>query len=250
MFLAQRLEMRLGPAAAGWFAALPIAFGVATATIALTSSAENAALVSLSAVGHVGPMVAYAVAFVLLTKRYGAWRGFALATLVYAITSILVIPVPEIARVTLGVLAIALGTWFMSRQPRATHIAQAASTTQQMLSLASAGVVVGLITVADNVSGPDLAGALGAFPTMSTTIALFIAYRSGVRNANSVMRGLMKSLPIYVTYSLVFALLILNSSALWAIVGSVVLSLIVAMVTWRKVERTDITENGVLYSEP
>jgi uncharacterized membrane protein (GlpM family) len=226
MFLAQRLEMRLGPAAAGWFAALPIAFGVATATIALTSSAENAALVSLSAVGHVGPMVAYAIA------------------------SILVIPVPEIARVTLGVLAIALGTWFMSRQPRATHIAQAASTTQQMLSLASAGVVVGLITVADNVSGPDLAGALGAFPTMSTTIALFIAYRSGVRNANSVMRGLMKSLPIYVTYSLVFALLILNSSALWAIVGSVVLSLIVAMVTWRKVERTDITENGVLYSEP
>ena len=85
---------------------------------------------------------------------------------------------------------------------------------------------------------------------MSTTIALFIAHRSGVRNANSVMGGMVKSLPIYLTYCLVFALLILHTTVVWAVAGATALALVAAMLTWTRVERADITENGVLYAEP
>ncbi len=249
MFLAQRLEPRLGAAAAGWFAALPIAFAVAGATIAVTEGRSDASLVALSAVGHAGPMIAYGVAFVWATARLGAVRGFALAAGVYVAASIAVLPIPGTVRIGIGVVAIMIGTVFMSRQPRATHSGEAATTTQQILSLASAALVVALITVANQYSGPDLAGAVGAFPTMTTTIALFLAYRAGVRNAGSAMSGMVKSLPIYVTFCLAFAYLITQTTTLRATAGATGLALLAAMLTWRKVERAVLGEDGVLIAE-
>jgi uncharacterized membrane protein (GlpM family) len=250
MFLAQRLELRLGAAAAGWFAALPIAFAVAGVTIAVTQSRSNASLVALGAVGHAGPMIAYGIAFVGATTRLGVVRGFALSAGVYVAASIAVLPIPETARIGIGMVAIIVGTGFMSRQPRATRTRVAATMTQQILSLASAGLVVALITVANQYSGPDLAGAIGAFPTMTTTIALFLAHRSGVRNAGSAMRGMVKSLPIYVTFCVAFAYLIMQTTILWATTGATSLALLAAMLTWRTVERADLTEDGVLFAEP
>ena len=147
-------------------------------------------------------------------------------------------------------LAIFVGGLCMARQPRASRTGEAPTRTQRLLSLGSAAIVVAFITVANQYSGPGLAGAIGAFPTMSTTIALFIAHRSGVRNANSVMGGMVKSLPIYLTYCLVFALLILHTTVWWAVAGATALALVAAMLTWTRVERADITENGVLYAEP
>jgi uncharacterized membrane protein (GlpM family) len=250
MYLAQRMELRLGAAAAGWFAALPIAFAVAGATIAVTGSPSDASLVALSAVGHVGPMIAYAVVFVGATRRLGAVRGFAVGAVVYVAASTAVLPIPEPVRVGTGAICIVLGTAFMARQPRPTLAGQAATATQRILSLASAGLVVALITLADQHAGPDLAGTIGAFPTMSTTIALFIAHRAGVRNAGSVMSGLLRSLPVYVTYCLAFAFLIMRTETLWAVTGATCLALLAAMVTWRTVERADLPENGVLLAEP
>jgi hypothetical protein len=166
MFLAQRIELRLGAAAAGWFAALPIAFAVAGVTIAVTRSRSHASLVTLSAVGHAGPMIAYAVAFVYATTRLGAIRGFALAAGVYLAASFAVLPVPGPIRIVIGVIAIVIGAAYMARQTRNVQAVGTATPTQQALSLASAALVVGLITMADQYSGPDLAGAIGAFPTI------------------------------------------------------------------------------------
>jgi hypothetical protein len=61
---------------------------------------------------------------------------------------------------------------------------------------------------------------------------------------------MVKSLPIYLTYCLVFALLILHTTVWWAVVGATALALVAAMLTWTRVEREDITDNGVLYAEP
>jgi len=250
MFLAQRMETRMGAAAAGWVAALPIAFGVASATIAVTRGHGDASLIALSAAGHVGPMVAFAIAFVWLTTRLGAVGGFVLAIFVYVAASVAVIQVPEVSRIVIGVLAIAAGALSMSRQPRAIRIGEAATGTQRLLSMGSAALVVGFITVANQYSGPGLAGAIGAFPTMSATMALFIAHRSGVRNANSVMGGMVKSLPIYLTYCLAFALLVPRTTVWWAVAGATALALVAAMLMWKRVERADMTENGAFCAEP
>lgn len=250
MFLAQRLELRLGAAATGWFAALPIAFAVAGVTVAVTESSSDASLLSLSAVGHAGPMIAYAIAFVLATTRHGTVLGFALAAGVYVAASLAVAPIPEPVRIGIGLAGIWIGTGFMARRSRATHTGGAATTPQQILSLTSAAVVVALITVANQNWGPGPAGAIGAFPTMTTTIALFLAYRSGARNAGSVMSGMVNSLPIYVTFCLSFACLIVRTTALWAVATATGLALLAAILTWRKVEREDLPKTPVLFAQP
>ena len=63
MFVAQRVEHRLGAAAAGWFATLPIAFAVAAVSIAIVNSPADAATAAFSAAGHIAPMITYAVTF-------------------------------------------------------------------------------------------------------------------------------------------------------------------------------------------
>jgi uncharacterized membrane protein (GlpM family) len=195
-------------------------------------------------------MVAFAIAFVWLTTRLGAVGGFVLAIFVYVAASVAVIQVPEVSRIVIGVLAIAAGALSMSRQPRAIRIGEAATGTQRLLSMGSAALVVGFITVANQYSGPGLAGAIGAFPTMSATMALFIAHRSGVRNANSVMGGMVKSLPIYLTYCLAFALLVPRTTVWWAVAGATALAVIAAILMWKRVERADMTENGAFCAEP
>lgn len=251
MFFAQKLEQRMGAAAAGWFAALPIAFGVAAATIAVTGSTSDAYQSTLSAAGHTGPMIAYAVAFVALTAHLGAVQGFLLAAPIYVLASLLFRPVPEDARVVIGILAIGTGALYMSRQPRPVgRSGQASTTTQQVLSLTSAGVAVALISAANQLAGPNVAGAVGAFPVMTTTMALFIAHRSGARFAGFVMQGLVKSLPIYMTYCLVFMVTITRVGVLWAVVTSTALALVVAALTWSRVAQAEISDHLAVYAEP
>jgi uncharacterized membrane protein (GlpM family) len=250
MFLAQRLEHRLGPAAAGWFAALPISFAVASATIAVTESHGTASEIALSAAGHLGPQVAYAVAFVWAASRSGVVAGFVVGLVTYVAASLAIAPLPLVVRLVIGAMAIAAATMYMARQPRAERTGPAATSKQQVLALASAALVVALITLANQRWGPATAGTIGAFPTMSTTMAMFVAYRAGARNANAVMAGLVKSLPVYGVYCLVFAYLVEQVATVWAVAGAALLALLTAALTWRRLDTSGVTENGVLYSEP
>ena len=250
MFFAQKLEQRMGAAAAGWFAALPIAFGVAAAAIAINGNASEASEAALSAAGHTGPMIAYAVGFVAFAARLGAVRGILLAAPIYLIASMLLRPAPVGICVIGGIIAIGAGTYFMSRKPRPVRSGGTSSTAQQVLSLTSAAVAVALITAANQVGGPTVAGAVGAFPVMTTTMALFIAHRSGSRYATFVMQGLVRSLPIYMTYCLVFAYSVTHIGLLWASAAATALALIAAALTWSRVAQVDCREDVTVYSEP
>lgn len=114
--------------------------------------------------------VPIAVLTMLLAQRLAARVGATAAGWVA------VIPAPEIARIVIGVLAIFIGEFSMARQPRAIRTGGSPT---RMLPLGSAALVVAFITVANQYFGPGLAGAIGAFPTMTTTIALFLAHRFG-----------------------------------------------------------------------
>ena len=250
MLLAQTVERRVGAAAAGWFAALPIAFGVAAAAIAVTDTAADASSAALSAAGHTGPMVVYAVAFVAIGSRLGAVRGFLLAAPVYIAASLLLRPLPATACVVIGLLAIAAGTFHLTRQPRPVRSGVPSSALQQVLSLASAGAVVALISVANQLAGPVVAGAVGAFPVMTTTMALFLAYRSGSSYAVYVMHGLVRSLPVYATYCLAFSLAVTRMDLVWAVALSTGAALIVAAVTWRTVAQAEFGDDVTVLAEP
>jgi hypothetical protein len=236
MIAAQRVELRLGGAAAGWFAALPLSMAVAGASIAVTGSSADASDMAISAVAHLGPMMAYATAFVWCAPRRGAAPAVGVGALAYLAASLLVVEIPVRERVLLGALAIALATGFAHRNAHAVTPGQVAPRSQQLASVASAGVVVGVITAANQQFGPELAGAVGAFPAMTTTIALFVAGRSGAGAATAVMGGLVRSVPIYLLYCLSFAFLVLHVAVAVAVLVSLAVALLTAALTWRRVE--------------
>ncbi|WP_129336967.1 hypothetical protein [Cellulomonas endophytica] len=53
MLAATQMERRLGPSAAGWVAALPLAFAVAAPAVALNSGPDVVSAMALSAAEHV-----------------------------------------------------------------------------------------------------------------------------------------------------------------------------------------------------
>ena len=235
MFVAQRVEHRLGAAAAGWFATLPIAFAVAAVSIAIVNSPVDAATAAFSAAGHIAPMITYAVTFTITAPRWGAIRGFIAATVAYVTASLLLIPLPSVGRIVLGIIAIAVGSVFMGRRPAPSEPLQAASPTQQRLSLVSGAVVVAGISLANKLAGPELAGAVAAYPVMTTTLALFIAHRSGPVQATEALRGLVGSVPIYLVYCLAFAVTVTRTPPLVAMLLATIAALATAAVTWRRV---------------
>ena len=238
MFVAQRVERHLGAAAAGWVAALPISFGVASAALAVTGRRADASLIAISAAGHLAAQIDYAIAFVWVSARRGVLQALAAGILVYAAASIVLLPTPYVVRIALGVGLWVIGIRFMVHQPPATKVANGQSTAKQILSLASAAFVVAFITIANHYVGPAVTGAIGAFPTMSTTIALFVARRSNVTNANSVMNGLVRSLPCYVTYCVTFAVVIMLAPVLIAVLVAGSLALFAARISWRGLSAT------------
>ncbi|MFM6974029.1 MAG: hypothetical protein ACKOXM_02655 [Agromyces sp.] len=250
MYVAQNIEARLGVAAAGWFAALPISFAVATASIAITNGEVNAAAVAVSAVGHVGPMIAYGMVFVNAAPRWGMLRGFAISAASYALISFCIAGLHPFVNVGIGILALAIGNWYQSRRPAAPLPSRAATRLQRWLSLLSAGAVVAILTVTNQYFGAALAGALGAFPVMSTTIAFAAAPREGAAHAVTVMAGVARSLPIYLTYGVVFAVAVTLASLPWAVVLAVVSALGIAALTRKRPARRELSEDDLITSEP
>ena len=178
------------------------------------------------------------MAFVWFSSRTNIFATLGLAILTYAVISLGLVPIPYLARIALGIVMMVVGAYFMSKQPRPAPSNQKHSAAQRVISLTSAALVVTIITVANHFAGPVIAGALGAFPTMSTTIALFVARRSNLRSASGVMKGLVLSLPCYLTYCVVFAASITRTSVILSVVGAAVTAFLVAGATWRGVAQT------------
>lgn len=168
----------------------------------------------------------------------------------YALASWLISGFNPAVNIGIGVIALVLGNIYQSRRPRAPRPSNPATRVQRLLSLGAAGLVVAIIAVTNQVAGPQLAGALGAFPVMSTTIAFSVAPREGVVNASTVMAGVARSLPIYLVYGLSFAIALSLTSTLWSVVISMLCSLIMAAIVLRRPNRKELTEDDLVTAEP
>jgi hypothetical protein len=69
MAAASLIERRLGPSAAGWVAALPVAFAVAVVAVSVDATAHVAASMALSAAAHVSAQVVFGVVFAGVMQR-------------------------------------------------------------------------------------------------------------------------------------------------------------------------------------
>lgn len=230
--LATVVERRLGACAGGWVAALPIAFSVAVAAVTLDTGTADAATMALSAATHVPAQIAFGVVFATVLMTRGAVAGLAAGAIMYFASSLLVGDVPVVLALAAAVVGLALAPRLMdATDPRPGAPGRWPATA---LSCATASLIVGTALVTSRLAGPEIAGAVVAFPSVSTMVALTAARRDGRHAGAHALSGLVRSLPCYLTFCLTVSATAPSLGAPAVIVG-LMLCTVIATITWRRV---------------
>jgi hypothetical protein len=232
MAAATLIERRLGPSAAGWVAALPVAFAVAVLAVTVDSGPGPASTMALSAATHVPAQVVFGVVFAAVLLRRGLILGVAAGALAYVACSVALADVPAALAVTGAIPVLALAPRLMAGGRPGPGSPRRWRTTA--LTCAAASAIVGAAVATSRVAGPEAAGAVAAFPTMCTILAVAVVTRDGPLPGAHALTGLVRSLPCYLTFCLVVALTA-PSAGLAAIPLGLLACVAAARATWRGV---------------
>jgi len=239
------IERRLGPAAAGWVAALPIAFAVAVVTVSLDAGSGSASSMALSAATHVPAQVLFGLVFAGALMRRGLVVGVAAGSAAYVGGSALVADAPAVLVVAGAIPFLALAPRLMvSGRPRSASPRRWSATA---LTCVAASAIVGAAVVTSRLAGPEAAGAVAAFPTMCTTLALTVVARDGRLAGAHALTGLVRSLPGYLTFCVVVAFLAPTTGAAAVVLG-LLACLAVAGATWRGVPVSAVVKGNRVYA--
>jgi hypothetical protein len=237
MAAATAVERRLGPSAAGWVAALPVSLAVAVLAVAADSNVGQASAMALRAATHVFAQVVFGIVFAAALVRRGLILGSAAGTLAYVVCSLALTYVPDLPAIGLAIPALIAAPRLIPAGPSVAGSAEGWTSIAATCAASMAIVAVAVVTA--QLAGPVTAGAIAAFPTMSTALAVTIATRRDATAAASPLLGLVRSLPCYLTFCLLFALLE-PPLGLTALALALVGCLAAAHLTWTRVPLPNI----------
>jgi hypothetical protein len=225
--------------------AAPLVIVLTVIAVAVDTTPRAAGWMAMSAATHVLAQVAFGVAFARVLRQRGPLFGISCGALVYLACSLLVQYLPDAFAVVVAVAALALGPQLMpAGQPQRPAPRHWSSTT---LTCLSAAVVVAVALLSSRLAGPDVAGAIAAFPTMCTTLTVVAVARDGATAGVHALGGLIRSLPCYLAFCLVVA--ITTPMLGIAAVGLGLLACLgMATFTWRRVPKA--TTTGTSHQEP
>jgi hypothetical protein len=232
MAAAVLVERRLGPSAAGWVAALPVSFAVAMMAVTLDAGTGTASTMALSAATHVPAQVLFGIVFAAVLIRRGLALGAMAGALAYVACSIVLAGVPGALVVVSAIPVLALAPRLMTHGRPRLGSPRRSSTT--VLTCAAASVIVGAAVVTSRLAGPEAAGAVLAFPTVSAMLAVAVVTRDGPLAGAHALAGLVRSLPCYLAFGLV-VILAAPSIGLAAIALGLLACAAAARATWRGV---------------
>jgi hypothetical protein len=230
MFVAVWAEQKRGATTGGWVAALPVSLPISVVTVAVDSGPRMADRLVWSVAGHVAAQVLFAAAFAAVLHRTGCFRGFLAGAAAYGGLSVVLLGLPVPAAAALAVPALFFAPRFVpahgspgasSRHPAVTA-----------LTCLGASLVVAAGVIGSRAAGPAVGGALAAFPTMSTLLALIVARRAGDAAGADALAGLVRSLPCYLAFCLCAAIAMPAIGTL-AIPLALVACLAIGRLTWR-----------------
>jgi len=226
------IERRLGPSAAGWVAALPISFTVAALAVMLDAGPGTAGAMALSAAAHVPAQVAFGVVFAAVLVRRGAAGGLAAGMLAYLAGSLALAALSAAAAIACAIPVLALAPRLMDHgRPRLGAPRPRSATA---LTGAGASAIVAAAVLSSRLAGPEMAGAVAAFPTISATLALAVVSGDGRAAGAHALTGLVRSLPCYLAFCLAVALAA-PAAGIAAVPLGLLACLAAAGATWRAV---------------
>ena len=230
------IEGRLGAAAAGWVAALPLSFAVAVSAVSLDAGAATAGAMALSAATHVPAQVAFALAFAGVLVRRGLLAGLGAGVVAYLASALALAAFPGALVMACALPALALAPRLMpdvqARRPGAPR-----RRSVMALTCAAAAGFVGVAVFTSRLAGPELAGAVAAFPAVSSTLAVAVVASDGRSAGAHALAGVVRSLPCYLAFCLVIVLAA-PSLGVAAIALGLLACAAAAAATWRRVPVT------------
>jgi hypothetical protein len=230
MLAAVWAEQRRGASAGGWVAALPVSFPIGVVAVVLDGGDRVAAELAWSAGGHVAAQVIFGVCFAAALHRGSLWRGLACRLAAYGACSLVLGCAPAVVAAALAIPALLIGPRFVPAHGAPTPAPRPWTTTA--LTCLGASAVVAAAIFGSRLAGPDVGGALAAFPTMSTLLVVVAVSRGGAAPGVHALAGLVRSLPCYLTFCVLAALMLPLVGAA-AVPLALIGCLAAGRVTWR-----------------
>jgi hypothetical protein len=246
MAFAAVVERRLGPSAAGWVAALPVSFSIAVLAVTFDGGAGAARAMALSAAAHVPAQVAFGLVFALVLTRHGLLAGGAAAALAYVAGSIAVAGLPPALAVAVAVPALVLAPRLVGASRPRPGSPRGWPTTAVTCVVAS--VIVATAVITSRLAGPETAGAVAGFPSVSATLVVAVVRSDGAIAGAHALLGLLRSLPCYLTFCLV-AVLTVPTIGVPAVALALVGCVAVGSLAWRHVPLAPVPFSPAAVSE-
>jgi hypothetical protein len=217
MLAATAAERRFGPAVAGAMAAMPVALSIIVLAVGAELGRDAGATLAAGAAAHVTAQVAFALVFAAVLTRRGPALGLLAGASAFVAISLLVAPIPPLLAILAGVPALLLGSARIKGSDPSTRrsyenpcsernrIVEGSDPLVSGLGAVAAFVMVGASLVTADLAGPGAAGTIGAFPALSTALALVLARSRGVEAAAGALRGLVGGLRAYLVFCVTVA---------------------------------------------
>lgn len=240
--VASWIGRRWGPAAGGWFVALPLISGPVVLTFALERGPQFARQACLGSMLATISLSAFALSYAWCARRIG-WLGSVLVACVLYLASTWALqlfsapPFGSTFALACGVLAVALyampeGTTLVSDAP--------APWWDIPLRMTMAGALVLALSSTSLVFGPRVSGLLTPFPITSSILVSFTHHNEGAAAASQFLRGLLKGLFSFAVFVLVVGLAVTS----WSIATTFSVATIVTLAfhtgIWRWVQHRQL----------
>jgi len=232
--LAGAAERRWGSPAAGWLAAIPTTLPIAILAVAAEFGDRAGSQLALSAAAHVGAQVAFAVTFALLLRRWGLLVGLACGAAMFGALSLVINTLPAPVAVLFALPALAFGPRLFADRGSSERPGRRARR-DTLLACSVASLLVGCVLVVARVAGPGAAGAIGAFPALSSALAMIAGRQTGYSAAAGALQGVVRGLPGYLAFCLVVSVAAPSVGTVGAVLLAAAACVGTCCVTWRGV---------------
>ena len=187
MFVATAVERRFGAAVAGAVGAAPLALAIVILSVGADLGSQASSTLAVTAAAHVVAQIAFAVAFALVVARRGGGAGVLAGIAAFVAVSLVVELVPAPLAIVAAIPLLLVVPGLLPHHDVAAGSAPTAVTTAVGAGAAVAFVGASLTTA--ELAGPAAAGTIGAFPAVSTALALVLAHARGGHTAANALRG-------------------------------------------------------------
>ena len=219
---------RFGPKVTGWIAGFPVVAGPILLLFTLEQGPEFAAKAAESSLLGVVSLVGFCVMFLFVARNYSWQLSVLCGWVFYGCSTFLLqkLSSPWWVSAIVALAAVRAAKYLLAK-PNSPLLPRTVLRWDIPARMAATAVLVVLLTHAASGLGSQLSGLLTPFPVVTTVIAVFAQRDQGYAGAMRTLQGLLASMPAFVVFCLVLALILVPFGP-WvafvsAIAGNVVL---------------------------